>query len=440
MIKPTQGQRGGALGGANALRNDLKDKDRLRREQQDGMASIGNVRLRNDLLPKLDLVYLCPHDLIAPRRNVRQASAAHTGAVMAGITRHGFVEPVLIDGNNTIINGSTRVEAAKQLKLDKIPCVRAQSLTDTEVRVLRLALNRLGEKGHWSLPDLKQELIELVELDVEIEETAFTLAEFDQIILSDDGPLDGASEQGPLTPDPEMLPVAQPGDLFILGNGHKLYCGDATDPAAYQALMGGEQVRLLLTDEPYNVPVSGHVTKGAHREFLMAAGEMSGEEYLAFNVKWMTEAIKHLRDGGLMGTFIDWRGYPAVHAAAVQCGAQPVNLVVWAKTNAGMGSLYRSQHELFPLFKKGPGVHVNNIKFGQNGRWRSNVWTYAGASSVRSDSRKGLEVHPTVKPSAMLADVILDLTHRGRDCARSLFRIRLDSDRRGGNWPALFRH
>jgi DNA modification methylase len=90
-----------------------------------------------------------------------------------------------------------------------------------------------------------------------------------------------------------------------------------------------------------------------------------------------------------------------------------INLIVWAKTNGGLGSLYRSQHELFPLFKKGSAPHVNNIELGKNGRWRSNVWSYPGASSVRSDSRKGLELHPTVKPAAMLADAMLDLSHRG---------------------------
>ena len=148
--------------------------------------------------------------------------------------------------------------------------------------------------------------------------------------------------------------------------------------------------RLVLTDEPYNVPIAGHVTGGRHREFAMASGEMTDAEFLAFNEAWMAAVLPCLCDGGVFGTFIDWRGYPAVHSAAVKLGLKPINLVVWAKTNAGMGSLYRSQHELLPLFKNGSAPHVNNIELGKRGRWRSNVWTYPGASSLGSDARRGL--------------------------------------------------
>ena len=83
------------------------------------------------------------------------------------------------------------------------------------------------------------------------------------------------------------------------------------------------------------------------------------------------------------------------------------------KSNAGMGSLYRSQHELLPLFKKGLANHINNVELGKRGRWRSNVWTYPGASSLGSDARRGLRDHPTVKPTAMLEDALFDLTNRG---------------------------
>jgi DNA modification methylase len=174
-----------------------------------------------------------------------------------------------------------------------------------------------------------------------------------------------------------------------------------------------DKARLILTDEPYNVPIAGHVTGGAHREFLMASGEMTHAEFQAFNTAWIGAALPHLHDGGLFGTFIDWRGYPAVITAALQLDLIPINLIVWAKTNAGMGSLYRSQHELLPLFKKGNAPHINNVQLGKNGRWRSNVWSYPGASSLGSDARQGLQEHPTVKPVAMLEDALLDVTERG---------------------------
>ena len=178
-------------------------------------------------------------------------------------------------------------------------------------------------------------------------------------------------------------------------------------------MQGDPPARLVLTDEPYNVPIAGHVTGGGHREFAMASGEMTDAEFLAFNEAWMTTVLPFLCDGGVCGTFIDWRGLPTVHSAAAKVGLFPLNLIVWAKTNAGMGSLYRSQHELLPLFKNGSAPHVNNVELGKRGRWRSNVWTYPGASSLGSDARRGLKDHPTVKPTAMLEDALLDLTNRG---------------------------
>ena len=144
----------------------------------------------------------------------------------------------------------------------------------------------------------------------------------------------------------------------------------------------------------------------------MASGEMSDAEFVAFNGAWMAAVLPHLCDGAMLGTFIDWRGLPIVHSAASKFGLGPLNLIVWAKTNAGMGSLYRSQHELLPLFKKGTALHVNNVELGKRGRWRSNVWTYSGASSLGSDARPGLKDHPTVKPTAMLEDALLDLSNR----------------------------
>jgi DNA modification methylase len=94
-------------------------------------------------------------------------------------------------------------------------------------------------------------------------------------------------------------------------------------------------------------------------------------------------------------------------------GLTPLDLVVWAKTNGGLGSLYQSQHELLPLFKKGSASHVNNLSVGKKGRHRTNLWTYPDASSLGSGKRKALQDHPTVKPTAMLQDALIDLTNRG---------------------------
>jgi DNA modification methylase len=395
-----------------SLKNTLRAKSRHRREQLTGLAAASSAAahpLRNDVLPKLELVELAPGDLVLPTRKLRKNEAAHIGEVATAISSLGFCDPVLIDQHNGVLDGMIRVEAAKLLGLPYVPCIRANYLTASEGRLVRLALNRLGEKGSWDFDELKIELEELILDSAPIEITGFSMLEIDQIVIGEEP---AAVETGPLTPDPDATPVAQRGDVFALGE-HRIICGDATDPRVLGILMADDQARLLLTDEPYNVPIAGHVTSGVHREFKMASGEMSGAQFGAFNADWMGASLTHLCDGGLFGTFIDWRGYPAVIAAAQELGLTTINLIVWGKSNGGMGSLYRSQHELLPLFKKGKAPHVNNVELGKHGRWRSNLWTYPGASSMGSEARQGLQHHPTVKPVTMLEDALLDMSNRG---------------------------
>ena len=396
---------------ANSVRDTLRAKSRRRREQAAALSvPVTSARShRNDLLPKLVLIDRPIGALTLPKRNVRRIDPAHVHEAMASIAALGFCAPVLIGGNDTILDGAVRVEAARQLGLSSLPCIVISHLSPAERRLLRVALNRQQEKGEWDFEALKLELQELVIENMPVEITGFSLPEIDQILLDNGMP---PLEAGPVAPERGASPITQVGDRFILGD-HVVICGDATDPAVMARLMGQDQVRLLLTDEPYNVKIAGHVSGGDHREFVMASGEMSDERFLAFNKAWMAAALPHLQDGGLLGTFIDWRGQPIVHAAASRHGLTQINLVVWAKTNAGMGSLYRSQHELLPLFKKGKSSHINNIELGKHGRWRSNVWTYPGASTLGSDARRGLQEHPTVKPVAMLEDALLDLTNRG---------------------------
>ena len=376
-------------------------KSRHRRQELADLASRSarpHHPIRNDIVPKLELVDRVPADLGLPSRDVRKVGAAHVREVAASISSLGFCDPVFIDEQDRVLDGVIRVEAAKLLSLPRIPCIRANHLSTSECRLVRMALNRIGEKGSWNFDQLKLELQELILEGVPIEITGFSLTEVDQIIIGEEPAL---TETGPLAPEPDARPVAQIGDIFAMGK-HRIMCGDSTDPRNLEALMADDKARLILTDQPYNVSIADHVTGGDHREFLMASGEMSDTEFRAFNAAWIGSSLRHLCDGGLFGTFIDWRGYPAVHAAALQFGLVPFNLVVWAKTNPGIGNLYRSQHELLPLFKHGNASHINNVELGKNGRRRSNVWNYPGASSIGSEARKGLRHQPTVKPVAMI--------------------------------------
>jgi DNA modification methylase len=236
------------------------------------------------------------------------------------------------------------------------------------------------------------------------------MAEVDMILLDETDP----DVEEETLPELSSRAVSRLGDVWVLGD-HLLIQADARDPASYdQIIKHSETAQLLLTDVPYNVPNVGHVTgQRQHREFAMAAGEMSNREFGEFNAAWMAAAMARVADGGLIGTTIDWRSVDLVITAGRTLGFELLNVIVWVKSNAGQGSLWRSQHELLPVFKKTGAPHINNVALGRHGRWRSNVWQYAGASSPGSDARDGLAYHPTVKPRAMLEDALLDVSNRG---------------------------
>jgi hypothetical protein len=172
---------------------------------------------------------------------------------------------------------------------------------------------------------------------------------------------------------------------------------------------------MVFTDPPYNVPVDGHVSglgKVKHREFAMASGEMSKSEFTAFLRAVFERLVAHSADGSIHFVCMDWRHMGEMIAASEGVYPELKNLCVWAKTNAGMGSFYRSQHELIFAFKAGRAAHVNNFGLGEKGRHRSNLWTYAGVNTFRAGRLDDLKAHPTVKPSRMVADAILDCSRR----------------------------
>jgi DNA modification methylase len=414
-VSMTRRDHNAQLSSERGLKEQLKAKGSRRRAElkRSASAAIASRRLRNDLLPTLKVVDVQLNQLRSASRKVRKLNVAHAQEVASAIGALGFCQPVLIGKDKVVIDGEVRVEAARLLGLERVPCIAIDHLSEQEQDLLRLAVNRLAEKGEWDLEELKFQFDDLIIADAPIEISGFMVDEIDQIRL-DDKP-DGV-EQGPLAPDKDATAVARIGDVFLLGP-HRIICGDATNQIVIRQLMqeanSYAQARMICTDQPFNVPIAGHVSSsGQHADFVQCSGELSEEEFLQFNVGYMEAALPFLTDGGVFGTFIDWRGLSIVHAAAIKLGLIQINLVVWAKTNAGMGSLYRSQHELFPLYKKGNAPSINNVLLGKRGRWRTNLWTFAGASSFGSDARRGLEDHPTVKPCAMLADALLDLTNR----------------------------
>ena len=306
----------------DGLKPALKAKSRARRERQRTLAEIADhsPKRRNDLLPQLTVSYVTIDELRPAPRRVRRGEAAQVARIRSSIEKFGVCQPILVGKDRTIVHGHGVVEAVRAAGLKQIPVIFVEHLTPAELRLLSIALNRLGETGQWDEEALRIEFAELIDLGEEVVVSGFEAAEIDFLLLDDESDV-GAGELDP-APAAAGSAVSRPGDLWRLGR-HQLLQADARDPASYERLMlPSEKARLVLTDEPYNVPNVGHVTSQAHhREFAMAAGEMSREEFGAFNRAWMSSAACYVVDGGLLATFIDWRSVEFVLAAGRDLGS-----------------------------------------------------------------------------------------------------------------------
>jgi DNA modification methylase len=353
-------------------------------------------------------------------RNPRVHSDRQIKQIARSIKAFGFNVPVLVDHDSNLLAGHGRIHAARQLGLREIPVIRLEHLRPEQARAFSIADNRLSETSTWHdrlLGEVFRDLAS-VELDFDLEATGFSMGEIDLRIeglsVTTAGNPDPADEQPSTLDQPR---VSRPGDLWELGR-HRLLCGSALDPAGYETLMQKSRARLVFTDPPYNVPIDGHVSgKGRvrHREFMMASGQMSPAQFIRFLGTALELLVRHSSPGSLHYVCMDWRHQHELLTAALGIYAEFKNMCVWVKDNAGMGSLYRSQHELIFVFKNGRTSHRNNVELGQHGRNRTNVWHYP---SLNNFGRKGEEgnlavLHPTVKPVALIADAILDCSARG---------------------------
>lgn len=354
-------------------------------------------------------------DQIRPsKRNARTHTKKQIRQVAESIRRFGFLVPVIVDDNLSVIAGHARLEAAKILGLKEVPAVRASHLNDVEARALALAENRIAQNAGWDRAKLAIEIPELTPLlsaqGLDISVTAFEVAEIDKLI-ADFEETSGEAD----AVDGEHLPaISRKGDLWQLGN-HSLLCGNARDPADYAALLGDREASMSFCDPPYNVRISDIVGRGRikHREFSEASGELSSEEFTEFLQVTLHQVALHSRDGSLAYVCMDWKHCGELLAAAKRVFHSHVATCIWTKTNAGQGSFYRSAHEQILVFRKGTEAHLNNVQLGRFGRSRSNVWTYPGANTFRPERLDDLRAHPTVKPTALVADAIKDSTRRG---------------------------
>jgi 16S rRNA G966 N2-methylase RsmD len=406
--------------GTSKSRRDSSDvvgqRQRRERSRTRGTQRSGEARGAASVLDEARVEPRALASLTLRHRNPRTHSEKQIRQIAASIETFGFTNPVLIDGSDTVIAGHGRVRAAQLLGLPTVPTLRLDHLSEAQIRAYVIADNKLAENAGWDRDLLALELQGLAELDLgfDLEVIGFETAEIDLLIgESTDGEVDPADALPEIDPDAPV--VSRKGDLWSIGP-HLLLCGDATNADAYAQVLGSRKAQVVFVDPPYNVPIGGHVSghgRIQHREFAMASGEMSEGEFIAFLEKALGHHAASSADGAIHFVCMDWRHAGELIAAGRHVYSELKNLCVWVKTNAGMGSLYRSQHELVFAFKVGSAPHTNNVELGRFGRTRTNVWTYPGANSFGEGRDGSLAMHPTVKPVRMVADAILDCSRRG---------------------------
>lgn len=374
-------------------------------------------------MTELVIENLSPAALVPWARNARTHSKKQVRQIADSIETFGFTNPVLIDDESRILAGHGRVQAATLLGLATVPCVRLSSMTPEQKRAYVLADNKLALNAGWDEEILAEELGFLIEtdLDFDIGVVGFSIPEIDGLVESQAPEEPGDPAEDLLAPN-DVPRRCREGDVWQLGS-HRLVCGNALDPDVVAGLMDGVKARMVFTDPPYNVPIQGHVGGSGrikHREFAFASGEMTRSEFTDFLATAFDNLIAHSIDGAIHFVCMDWRHMGEVIEAGEGRYSDLKNLIVWAKDNGGMGTFYRSRHELVFAFKVGEAPHVNTFELGQHGRYRTNVWEYRGVNTMKAGRMDELAMHPTVKPVQMIADAIKDVSGRS-DIVLDLF-------------------
>jgi DNA modification methylase len=368
----------------------------------------------NSKTAPLEITYCLIGTLKGNPRNCRTHSRRQVKQIANSIKTFGFTNPVLVDETGTIIAGHGRVEAAKSLGLESVPTIQIEGLTPDQLRAYVLADNKLAQNAGWDEATLAIELRHLLitQSEIEITDTGFEIPEIDLIIH----PL--ASKKAKADPDDSCeaelnaAPVTKPGDLWLLGE-HRILCADALEESSFLKLLGLKQASMVFVDPPYNLKIEGNVSgKGAvkHGDFAMASGEMDEIDFMNFLLENFKLLAKFSVAGSIHYIAMDWRHVEQVVEVGREVYSDFLNMCVWSKERAGQGSFYRSQHELFFVFRNGNGPPRNNIQLGKYGRNRTNIWNYPSAAAFSKSGDEGnlLALHPTVKPVALVADAILD--------------------------------
>lgn len=378
-------------------------------------ASCDIQRLQHNL--RVDVVYRPVDQIRSYTRKLRKRSKKWKTGMEASIRRFGLILPILIDQDGTIIGGEGVFEIAKACGFTEVPTVRIEHLDEADIRLLRLALNRISEESGWDNLELTEEWRELQPLTIDLgyEVSGFTTPEIDSLLYQPPDKAEADADNQHVEVGMPGSEVSRLGDIWQMGD-HRVLCGSSLEPGNFERLMSGDLARMVLTDHPYNVKIQGNVGglgKHKHREFVQASGEMSEEEFTDFLTTSIATLAAFCRDGALLYMFMDHRHIWEIMSGIRSSDLKMINMAVWAKTSPALGAFYRSQHELCFIAKKGDGKHTNNIDLGRWGRTRSNVWQYAGVNSFGVEREEQLAMHSTCKNVSMLVDAIRDVSDRG---------------------------
>lgn len=346
-------------------------------------------------------------------KSLRKHSKKQLQKLKNAINKVGYVNPILLDEKYNILAGELRLFAAKELEFTQIPAIILENLTPEEIEAIRILDNRIAEDGEWNFENLKDEIEKLMKFDITFEDLGFDTVDYDEIFLiknSGENKVHNTDKEDESWLDANIPTKVKIGDLWRLGD-HFIFCGDSLNDKSFEILMQGELAQIVVTDPPYNCKIKGHVCglgKTQHEEFAMASGEMTDSEFVEFILKFMQNLVKFSCDGSLSYIFMDWVGVNLLLTQGKKYYSELKNIAVWNKKVGGMGAMYRSQHEMVPIFKSGKAKHQNHIQLGKNGRYRTNVWDYSGVRATNPTSLELLKLHPTIKPVAMLHDILLD--------------------------------
>ena len=350
------------------------------------------------MLENLNITQIKPYEK-NPRKNEKAIDK-----VAQSIKEFGFKQPIVIDNNNIIIAGHTRYQASIKLGLESVPVIKANDLSDEQVKAYRIADNRVAQEAEWDIDLLKMELADLKQIDYNLLETGFNQEELDKILQLD---VEGLTDEDEV-PETPKEPITKLGDIYKLGN-HRLMCGDSTSIDSVEKLMDGIKSDLVFTDPPYNADYKSRGSNNLLRKGIKNDC-MSDEDFDDFIDGFLSMLFAGSKEGASFYICCNWKdSYPRFYNHLTKAGMNVSSCIVWDKKTGGMGwQDYRYQYEFIIYGFKKDKAHT-----WYGGRTETDIWQFSRETRTEY-------VHPTQKPVILIEKALKNSSKSG-DCILDLF-------------------